>query len=386
MTEAASPHGHSTDALIRSPLHDRHVALGAKMGEFGGWTMPLEYAGGGVIAEHTVVREGVGVFDVSHLGKASVRGPGAAAFIDATLTNALSRIALGGAEYTLCCDDVTGGVVDDLIVYLRADDDVFLVPNAANTAEVVRRLSVAAPAGVDVVNLHRDFAVLAVQGPRAPELLEALGLPADHPYMSFVDARWTPTVTAVGSAIDVTVCRSGYTGERGYELVVRSTDAGVVWDRLFEAGAALGVRACGLGARDTLRTEMGYPLHGQDLSLEITPNQARVGWAVGWQKPAFWGRDVLLAERAAGPRRVLRGLESLDRAIPRPHMVVRSAAGEVVGEVTSGTFSPTRRVGIALALLRPDVVEGDEVQVDVRGRPSTMRVVKPPFIEGSRAG
>src|SRR5450432_203521 len=386
MTEAATPDAASTDDLIRSPLHDRHVALGAKMGEFGGWTMPLEYAGGGVIAEHTAVRERVGVFDVSHLGKASVRGPEAAAFIDATLTNALSRIAPGGAEYTLCCDDVTGGVVDDLIVYLRADDDVFLVPNAANTAEVVRRLSPAAPSGVEVVNLHRDFAVLAVQGPRSPELVEAMGLPADHPYMSFVDARWTPTVTAVGSAIDVTVCRSGYTGERGYELVVRSTDAGVVWDRLFEAGAALGVRACGLGARDTLRTEMGYPLHGQDLSLEITPNQARVGWAVGWQKPAFWGRDVLVAERAAGPPRILRGLESLDRGNPRPHMVVRSATGEVVGEVTSGTFSPTRRVGIALALLRPDVVEGDEVQVDVRGRPCTMRVVKPPFIEGSRAG
>jgi aminomethyltransferase len=383
MTEAATPHAASTDDLLRSPLHDRHVALGAKMGEFGGWTMPLEYAGGGVIAEHTVVREGVGVFDVSHLGKASVRGPGAAAFIDATLTNALARIAPGGAEYTLCCDDATGGVVDDLIVYLRADDDVFLVPNAANTAEVVRRLSAAAPDGVEVVNLHRDFAVLAVQGPRSPALLEALGLPADHPYMSFIDARWTPTG---GAAIDVTVCRSGYTGERGYELVVRSTDAGVVWDQLFEAGAALGVRACGLGARDTLRTEMGYPLHGQDLSLEITPNQARVGWAVGWQKPAFWGRDVLLAERAAGPRRILRGLESLDRGIPRPHMVVQSATGEVVGEVTSGTFSPTRRVGIALALLRPDVVEGDEVQVDVRGRPCTMRVVKPPFIEGSRAG
>jgi aminomethyltransferase len=383
------------DPLIRSPLHDRHVALGAKMGEFGGWTMPLEYAGGGVIAEHTAVRERVGVFDVSHLGKASVRGLGAAAFIDATLTNALSRIAPGvahytkgarGAQYTLCCDDATGGVVDDLIVYLRSDDDVFLVPNAANTAEVVRRLSAAAPAGVDVANLHRDFAVLAVQGPRSPELVEALGLPADHPYMSFVDARWTPIVTAVGSAIDVTVCRSGYTGERGYELVMRSDDAGVVWDQLFEAGVALGVQACGLGARDTLRTEMGYPLHGQDLSLDITPNQARVGWAVGWQKPAFWGREVLLAERAAGPPRILRGLESLDRGIPRPHMVVQSATGEVVGEVTSGTFSPTRRVGIGLALLRPDIVEGDEVQVDVRGRPSTMRVVKPPFIEGSRAG
>jgi aminomethyltransferase len=389
---AAPPHAASAHDLIRSPLYDRHVALGAKMGEFGGWTMPLEYAGGGVIAEHTAVRERVGVFDVSHLGKASVRGPGAAAFIDATLTNALSRIAAGGAhytngargaQYTLCCDDATGGVVDDLIVYLRADDDVFLVPNAANTAEVVRRLSAAAPAGVDVANLHRDFAVLAVQGPRSPALLEALGLPTDHPYMSFVDARWTPTA---GAASDVTVCRSGYTGERGYELVMRSDDAGVVWDQLFEAGVALGVQACGLGARDTLRTEMGYPLHGQDLSLDITPNQARVGWAVGWQKAAFWGREVLLAERAAGPPRILRGLESLDRGIPRPHMVVRLATGEVLGEVTSGTFSPTRRVGIALALLRPDVVEGDEVQVDVRGRPCTMRVVKPPFIEGSRAG
>src|SRR5476651_818669 len=185
MTEA--PKHAATDDLIRSPLHDRHLALGAKMGEFGGWTMPLEYAGGGVIAEHTAVREGVGVFDVSHLGKASVRGPGAAALIDTTLTNALSRIAPGGAQYTLCCDDATGGVVDDLIVYLRADDDVFLVPNAANTAEVVRRLSAAAPDAVEVRNLHRDFAVLAVQGPRSPELVAAIGLPTEHPYMSFID-------------------------------------------------------------------------------------------------------------------------------------------------------------------------------------------------------
>jgi aminomethyltransferase len=388
MTHAPEPAANPDD-LIRSPLHDRHLALAAKMGEFGGWTMPLEYAGGGVIAEHGAVRENVGVFDVSHLGKASVRGTGAAAFIDATLTNDLSRISSGaythgarGAQYTLCADDLSGGVVDDLIIYLRADDEVFLVPNAANTAEVVRRLAAAAPADVEVRNLHRDFAVLAVQGPRSPELVAAIGLPTEHPYMSFMDEKWTPTA---GVSADVTVCRSGYTGERGYELVVASADAGALWDQLFAAGAPLGVRACGLGARDTLRTEMGYPLHGQDLSLDITPNQARVGWAVGWQKPAFWGRDVLLAERAAGPTRVLRGLESLDRGIPRPHMVVRSKAGDVIGEVTSGTFSPTRRVGIALALLRPDVVEGDEVEVDVRGRPCAMRVVRPPFIEGSRA-
>ncbi|HEY3925114.1 MAG TPA: glycine cleavage system aminomethyltransferase GcvT [Acidothermaceae bacterium] len=382
-------HTASVDDLLRSPLHDRHLALGAKMGEFGGWTMPLEYAGGGVIAEHNAVRANVGIFDVSHLGKASVRGPGAAAFIDATLTNDLSRISsmeythgARGAQYTLCADDASGGVVDDLIVYLRGDDDVFLVPNAANTAEVVRRLATAAPDDIEVRNLHRDFAVLAVQGPRSPELIDAIGLPSKHPYMSFIDSVWTSNA---GVSTDITVCRSGYTGERGYELVVPSADAGAVWDQLFAAGAPLDVRACGLGARDTLRTEMGYPLHGQDLSLDITPNQARVGWAVGWKKPAFWGRDVLLAERAAGPSRILRGLESLDRGIPRPHMTVKSPDGEVVGEVTSGTFSPTRRVGIALALLRPDIVEGDEVEVDVRGRPSTMRVVKPPFIEGSRA-
>ena len=387
MSDAATPDHDAThdpavptDDLIRSPLHDRHVALGARLGEFGGWAMPLEYAGGGVIAEHTAVREGVGVFDVSHLGKASVRGPGAAAFIDATLTNDLSRIGNGKAQYTLCCDDETGGVVDDLIVYLRAEDDVFLVPNAANTAEVVRRLAVAAPEGVEVRNLHRDYAVLAVQGPRSGELVAALGLPSEHAYMSFVEEEWTPTPDRT---VPVTVCRSGYTGERGYELVVPAADAPAVWDRIFDVGEGIGVRACGLGARDTLRTEMGYPLHGQDLSLDITPNQARVGWAVGWKKPQFWGRQALLAEREAGPWRMLRGLEALDRGIPRAHMVVKSPGGEVVGEVTSGTFSPTRRLGIGLALVQPDIVEGDEVQVDVRGRPCAMRVVRPPFVQVS---
>ncbi len=364
--------GDSAQALLRSPLHDRHVGLGAKLGEFGGWEMPLEYAGGGVLAEHAAVRERVGLFDVSHLGKASVRGADAAAFVNARLTNDLARIEPGKAQYTLCCDDRSGGVVDDLIAYLRADDDVFLVPNAANTAEVVRRLASSAPGSVQVRNLHREFAVLAVQGPRSADVLAALDLPSGHEYMSFVDVSW--------SGAPVTVCRSGYTGEHGYELVVPADAAPRLWDAVMGAGEQFGIRACGLGARDTLRTEMGYPLHGQDLSLEITPNQARVGWAVGWKKPAFWGRDVLLAERAAGPSRVLRGLEALDRGIPRPHMPVVGPAGEPVGEVTSGTFSPTRKVGIALALLRPEVLEGADVSVDVRGRLCPMRVVKPPFV------
>ncbi len=358
--------------LLRSPLHDRHVALGAKLAAFGGWSMPLEYAGAGVVKEHTAVRTAAGLFDVSHLGKARVHGPGAAGLVDATLTNDLGRIGPGRAQYTLCCDDATGGVVDDLIAYLYADDHVFLVPNAANTAEVVARLRAAAPAGVEVVDRHREDAVLAVQGPRSDDVLEAVGLPAGHEYMSFVEAdlRGSPVV----------VCRTGYTGERGYELVCPAEDAEALWDALVEAGTPLGLLPCGLGARDTLRTEMGYPLHGQDIDPDVTPVQARLGWAVGWSKPAFWGRDVLLAEKERGPARLLRGLVAAGRGIPRPGMEVL-AGDRPVGRVTSGTFSPTRRAGVALALLDAGVVDGDEVSVDVRGRREGFTVTRPPFVE-----
>jgi len=359
-------------ALLRSPLHERHVALGAKFAAFGGWEMPLEYAGGGVLREHTAVREAVGVFDVSHLGKARVTGPGAADFVNSCLSNDLGRIAPGKAQYTLCCDDATGGVVDDLIAYLIGPDEVFLIPNAANTAEVVRRLAAAAPEGITVTGEHRDYAILAVQGPQSAETVTKLGLPTGHDYMSFNPARI--------DGVDLIVCRTGYTGEQGYELVVPWNDAVTVWDALVEAG----VRPCGLGARDTLRTEMGYPLHGQDLSLEITPVQARAGWAVGWAKPAFWGRDALLAEKAAGPRRLLRGLELTGRGIPRGHMRVYAGDTEV-GEVTSGTFSPTKKVGIALALLDTSagLGEGDLVEIDIRGRRTGASIVKPPFVQPS---
>jgi aminomethyltransferase len=365
----------SEQVLVRSPLYDRHAALGAKLAGFGGWEMPIEYAGGGVLKEHAAVREAVGVFDVSHLGKATVRGPGAAEFVNRTLTNDLGRIRPGKAQYTLCCDDPTGGVVDDLIAYLHAAADVFLVPNAANTAEVVRRLSAAAPKGVAVTDRHQEYGVLAVQGPRSADLLGRLGLPADHDYMSFTESTW--------DGRPVVVCRTGYTGEHGYELLPRWEDAPVLWDALLAAGQDLGARACGLGARDTLRTEMGYPLHGQDLSLQITPVQARSGWAVGWSKPAFWGRDALLREKEAGPARVLWGLDAQDRGIPRPHLpVLRDGGSDPIGEVTSGTFSPTLRRGIGLALLSTaaGLGESDEVVVDVRGRPSRMRVTKPPFV------
>ncbi len=360
-------------APLTGPLHDRHLAAAAKLADFGGWSMPLEYPGGGVVAEHTAVRDAVGVFDVSHLGKASVVGPGAADFVNATLANDLRRIGPGQAQYTLCCDDETGGVVDDLIAYVRADDDVLLVPNAANTAEVVRRLAAAAPDGVEVTDLHRGYGVLAVQGPLSDEVLGDLGLPAGHDYMSFVETDW--------HGAPLVVCRTGYTGERGYELLPRWDDAGALWDALVEAVTARGGRPAGLGARDTLRTEMGYALHGHELSLDITPVQARVGWAVGWKKDAFWGRDALLAEKQAGPRRVLWGLQAIDRGVPRADLDVVDDGGVVVGRTTSGTFSPTLKQGIALALLPPEAGVDDELSVDVRGRRLRCRVVKPPFVQ-----
>ena len=369
------PSGSTTaqlDAPLRvSPLHERHVAAGAKFAPFGGWSMPLEYAGAGVLAEHSAVRSAVGIFDVSHLGKARVSGPGAAAFVNRCLTADLGKIAPGQAQYTLICDD-SGGVVDDLIAYLLGPDEVFLIPNAANTAQVVQLLAAAAPDGVSVQNEHEGHAVLAVQGPQSDQVLSGAGLPVGHPYMSFVVVEH--------AGVPVIVCRTGYTGERGYELVTPAAAAPALWDAVRAAGEPYGLQPAGLGARDTLRTEMGYPLHGQDLSPDISPLQARLGWAVGWKKETFFGAAALRAEKEAGPTRLLRGLRAAGRGIPRPGMVVRDVDGEPVGVVTSGTFSPTLKTGIALALLRPDLTEDATVTVDVRQRQEQFLVTRPPFV------
>jgi aminomethyltransferase len=357
--------------VISGPLQERHDSLGATMGPFGGWSMPISYPGG-TVAEHTAVREAVGVFDVSHLGKLQVSGPGAADFVNSCLTADLARIGPGQAQYTLCCT-ASGGVVDDLIAYLDGPDSVLLVPNAANSARVLELLTEAAPAGVSITDRHRELAVLAIQGPRSAELFATMfaGFPgiAGLDYMAFTDA---------GS---VRVCRTGYTGEHGYELLVPWDSAASVWDGLVAGAASLGGVPCGLGARDTLRTEMGYPLHGQDLSLDITPVQAGSSWAVGWSKPAFWGREALLAEKENGPARRLRGLKATGRGVPRPGMTVLRD-GVAVGVTTSGTFSPSLRTGIALALIDTDAqVTADEtLSVDVRGRMLPTTVAKPPFV------
>jgi aminomethyltransferase len=359
--------------LLRSPLYERHRALGATMGPFGGWEMPISYAGGGVVAEHTAVRTAVGVFDVSHLGKASVTGPGAADFVNGCLSADLKRIGPGQAQYTLCCND-SGGVIDDLIAYLVSDDEVFLVPNAANTASVVEALRADAPDGVEITNRHREFGVLAVQGPASAEVLDEVGLPHELDYMSWQDSEF--------AGEPLRVCRTGYTGEHGYELLPSWQGSPALWDALLDAAATRGGLPAGLGARDTLRTEMGYPLHGQDLSPEISPVQARATWAVGWRKDAFFGREALLEERAAGPSRRRWGLGGQASGVLRPHQTVLAVDGPAIGETTSGTFSPTLGHSIALALLdtASGVDEGDEVAVDVRGRSLRARVVKPPFV------
>jgi aminomethyltransferase len=360
-----------SDDLLHGPLDDRHRELGASFAEFSGWLMPVSYAG--TVAEHTATRNAVGLFDVSHLGKALVRGPAAAQFVNSALTNDLNRIQPGKAQYTLCCNE-SGGVIDDLIAYYVGPDEIFLVPNAANTAAVVAALKDAAPAGLSISDEHRSYAVLAVQGPRSTDVLTELGLPTDMDYMGYADAAL--------EGVPVRVCRSGYTGEHGYELLPPWDSAGVVFDALLAAVTRAGGQPAGLGARDTLRTEMGYPLHGHELSADISPLQARCGWAVGWKKDAFFGREALLAEKEAGPRRLLRGLRAVGRGVLRPELKVVDGH-TTVGITTSGTFSPTLKLGIALALIDVDagIEDGQHVTVDVRGRGIECEVVRTPFVD-----
>ena len=357
--------------MKHSPLHQQHVDRAAKMADFGGWLMPIDYPDTGTLVEHAAVREGVGIFDVSHLGKASVKGPGALNFLNAALTNDLHRITDGQAQYTMICNS-EGGVIDDLIVYRNSSEDFFLVPNASNTTDVVAALRSQADSTIEILNLHEDFGVIAVQGPKSPEVLRSLGVDTDLDYMSFSHVRI--------AGATVILCRTGYTGELGFEILPTWVDALDVWNAIVDAMKPFDGVVCGLGARDTLRTEMGYPLHGHELSTEITPVQASANWAVGWKKEHFTGSDVLRIERSEGSSRKLQGLKCVGPGIPRSHMAVKSMDGVNVGEVTSGTFSPTLKNGIALAFIAPNFVVGDHLLIDVRGRDCEVEVVKVPFV------
>ncbi len=362
---------------MESPLLELHRSLGAKLGDFAGWQMPLEYPapiGGGTLAEHEAVRETVAIFDVSHLGKISISGTGAKAWVNEIFTNNLEKITSGQAQYSLLCAP-NGGVIDDVIIYCKGDDEILIVPNAANSAEVFHILNEQrslSDAHLKLANLHEDFAVIAVQGPLSSRALAHVGIDVSLEYMSFTE------ISFEGSTF--TLCRTGYSGEHGYELIPPREIAVSLWNTLTRAILALDGKIAGLGARDTLRTEMGYPLHGHELSLDISPLDANLSWAVGWQKKSFSGHEALREQQAKGIERILRGLLLTEKGIPRAGMLVRNSVGAVVGEVTSGTFSPTLKQGIALAFIEAGIEVGEQLLVDVRGRALGAVVVKPPFV------
>ncbi len=361
------------DVTRHGPLEDLHTELGAKMGPFGGWLMPIEYEG--VLSEHRAVRERVGLFDLSHLGKVELHGPRALPALQAVLSNDLSTVAVGRAQYNLVLNDA-GGVEEDLIVYRLGEDAWFVVPNASNTDLVVERLVGAA--GREAVEAHPDWCFLGVQGPSSLETVGALFPEAsDLPFMGCATSSFEGT--------PIVLTRSGYTGERGYELFGPADLARALWDELMEAGAPFGIEPCGLGARDVLRLEMGYPLCGQDLLPDRSALEAGLGWAVALDKPRLPGRRILLRQREEGPPSRLRGLVTDDRRhIPRAHHEVL-VGDEAVGSVTSGTFSPVLQRGIAMAYLSPAArfEPGAVVEIDIRGRRASATVTTTPFVDRS---
>ncbi|MGH2727941.1 MAG: glycine cleavage system aminomethyltransferase GcvT, partial [Actinomycetota bacterium] len=332
---------------------------------FAGWEMPISYAG--TLAEHTAVRERIGLFDVTHLGAIGVRGEGSAALLDRVLSNRITTLEPGRARYTLILDD-DAGIVDDIIVYAFLPGEFLVVPNASNVDEVERRLKERAPGTVGIAQLLR--AKVAVQGPRSREVLTAV-LP-DAPDLGFMRCA---TVADVGLA------RSGYTGEHGYEVFSTAERAPALWDALLAAARGRGGEPCGLAARDTLRLEMGYPLHGNDIDTTTTPREARLDWAVAASKDDFVGKAAF---ESRPPRKELVGLRMEDRVIPRRGATVE-LGGRTIGTVTSGTFSPTLKLGIALAYIEPagSLAEGDRVDIVVRGKRGKAHVAHPPFVGSS---
>jgi len=363
------------EELRHTPLESEHRRLGAKLGPFAGWNMPIEYEG--ALAEHKAVRERVGLFDLTHLGKVDVTGPGALGMLQHVVTNDLSKAAVGEALYNLVLND-GGGVIEDLIVYRLEDERYFVVPNASNAPRVLRMLEEEKAEGRLHLMYHQDWCFLAVQGPESVHVTAKLFPEAtDLAFMQCVETEYHRR--------PVILTRSGYTGEVGFELFTYQDIAVQLWRELMEAAEPFGGMPCGLAARDVLRLEMGYPLYGQDLFESVTALEAGLSWAVSFDKGDFRGRDALLRQREQGLPSRLRGLLMEERRhIPRAHYPVM-LGDDIVGEVTSGTFSPLLQKGIALAYLWPheEIELGTKVEVDVRGRRGRAAVARPPFVDRS---
>lgn len=367
MTDQAEPE------MERTPLYEEHVRLDARLVPFGGFAMPVQYPDG-IRSEHRTVRSAAGMFDISHMGEFRVRGPGAEAFVSRATTNDPSALGEGQAQYsTMCLED--GGIVDDLVIYRLGDEDFRLVVNAANIRKDWRHLQALPGSGrVEMEDESDRVALIAVQGPRAQEILQPLTAEDLEPvgFYRFVRGR-------VADAPGV-ISRTGYTGEDGFELYVDAGDAPGVWRTLLEEGRSAGLRPVGLGARDTLRLEMGYALYGHDIDEETTPLEAGLGWLVKLEKGEFVGRDALRRQEEEGVRRRLRGFRLRERGFPREGYPV-VYQGEEMGPVRSGTVSPSLEKGIGTVYLPPGAEPGDDLRVVIRDREVEGEVARMPFYE-----
>lgn len=361
--------------MKKTPLYDKHVALGAKIIDFGGFLMPVQYEG--VKAEHEAVRSAAGIFDVSHMGEFLCEGKDALALIQKITTNDASVLVPGKAQYT-CMPTKDGGIVDDLLVYMLAENKYLLVVNASNIEKDWDWISSFAEGDVTLTNQSDDYALLAVQGPKATFALQSL-TDADLDSIKFYN--FTQGVFA--GVDNVIISATGYTGSGGFELYIPADKAAEVWDKVMESGEKVGLAPAGLAARDTLRLEMGYCLYGNDITSETSPLEAGLGWITKFKKEAdFVAKDVLLKQKEAGVQRKLVGLELIDKGVARKDYDIVDSNNNKIGFVTSGTMSPSLNVAIAMGYVATDFAsEGSEVAVQVRNKSLKAKVVKFPFLK-----
>jgi aminomethyltransferase len=361
--------------MKNTPLVKKHEALGAKMAEFAGYNMPISYAG--IKVEHNTVREGVGVFDVSHMGEFMVEGDGALDLIQKVTTNDASKLSIGDAQYS-CFPNGKGGIVDDLLVYRLGEKSYLLVVNASNIDKDWNWINEQNTFGAALSNISDNYALLAVQGPKAAEALQSLtdvDLSAIK-YYTFKQGTFAGLDNIILSA-------TGYTGSGGFELYVPNEAAEAVWDAVFEAGKDFGIAPIGLGARDTLRLEMGYCLYGNDIDDTTSPLEAGLGWITKLKKGDFIDSDYLNNQKAEGTARRLVGFEMVERGIPRHDYLIEDAEGNVIGKVTSGTQSPSLGKAIGLGYVSQSFAKsGSEIYIAIRNKKIKAEVVKLPFYKG----
>jgi aminomethyltransferase len=357
---------------LLTALHDRHRALGAKLVDFAGWDMPIAYAG--TVGEHHAVRRAAGAFDISHMGRIDVRGPGAGTWLRSLVTRNLEDLAPGAARYALVCNE-RGTILDDIFVYRRAAEDWLLIVNGANRAKIVAWLEQHRPSAISVTDRTLETGLLALQGPRVREVLTrmAVRVPDTFRLHTFVENTW--------NGKPLLIARTGYTGEWGVELMADQASIVALWDQALARGNDAGLVPVGLGARDTLRLEMGYALYGHEIDETTTPLEAGLEWVVDFDGPDFQGKAALSAQRDRGVERRLVGFELIDKGVPRQgHPIV--ADGREVGTVTSGNLSPTLDKGIGMGYIQATrATVGTPIDIDIRGKRKHAVIVKPPFYQ-----